>query len=150
MYNENQNNSIKYLNDLSGKPSDQIKEEIQENQKIDEKQNTDSQKSEVTKFYVIRKLIDLFLELEQGEKKQGRKDILFLCKILITFIVVFEVFLIVAQGFGWMKLDKVIFLGTIGTITSGVVFLLKVVTKSLYNDESDKVLKTVEAIINKL
>ncbi|MGL5100740.1 MAG: hypothetical protein ACRC6B_12065, partial [Fusobacteriaceae bacterium] len=109
-----------------------------------------SQKSEVTKFYVIRKLIDLFLELEQGEKKQGRKDILFLCKILITFIVVFEVFLIVAQGFGWMKLDKVIFLGTIGTITSGVVFLLKVVTKSLYNDESDKVLKTVEAIINKL
>ncbi|MGL5056538.1 MAG: hypothetical protein ACRC6A_04095 [Fusobacteriaceae bacterium] len=37
MHNENQNNSIEYLNDLSGKPPDEIKEEIQENQKIDEK-----------------------------------------------------------------------------------------------------------------
>ncbi|MGL4988856.1 MAG: hypothetical protein ACRC5F_06420 [Cetobacterium sp.] len=150
MNSENKNNSIQYLNDLSGEPSDQIKEDVQVNEKIDEKQSSDSQKSEVTKFYVIRKLIDLFLELEQGEKKDGREDILLLCKKLVYGILGFEFFIIVSQGFGWMKLDKVIFLGTIGTITSGVVFLLKVVTKSLYNDETDKVLKTVEAIINKL
>lgn len=108
------------------------------------------QTTNITKYYILRKLIDLFLESEQGEKAEGRKVILWCSVILIYAILIFEVILIIAQGLGWIKLDVVVFLGTIGTITSGAVFILKTVTKSLYNDESDKILKTVEKIAEKL
>lgn len=148
---------LAFLDELDEVPQDTIDAT---NETV-EKKDTSSKEEELvsvetvqhpsfTKYYAIKKLIDLFLETEQGEKSKGRKKILELCEVLIWVILIFEIGLIVFQGLGHIKLDKVTFLGTIGTITSGIVFLLKIVTKSLYNDESDKVLKTVETIINKL
>lgn len=144
-----------FLNNLSGEPdsfvddSSNTPEESITNAS-EEQSSSPSEESDVTKFFVIRKLIELFLEIEKGEKKDGRKEILFLCKLMIWFIVIFEAGIILAQGLGYLKLNNIVFLGTIGTITSGIIFVLKIVTKSLYNDESDKVLKTVETIISKL
>lgn len=144
-----------FLNNLSGEPEVFVDDSSNTSEEVAPPASEDqsvppSEESDVTKFFVIRKLIELFLEIEKGEKRNGRKEILSLCKLMIWFIVLFEAGVILAQGLGYLKLNDIVFLGTIGTITSGIVFLLKVVTKSLYNDESDKVLKTVETIINKL
>lgn len=103
-----------------------------------------------TKYYALRQLINLFLQSEKGEKSEGRKVILWTSIVLISTILLFEFGLIYLQAIGKIKLDTTVFLGTIGTITAGAVFILKTVAKSLYNDESDKVLNTIEKIVEKL
>ncbi|MGL5427374.1 MAG: hypothetical protein ACRDAS_05605 [Cetobacterium sp.] len=143
-----------FLNTLQNVPSDSFPDDsLEENPSNTNATSTDT--SNLTdihfnKFYIVGKLVNLFLEIEKEEKSPARTKMFILCVVTIAFILLLETGLIIAQGLEVIKLSNVIFLGTIGTITTGIIVLLKIIATSLYNNESDKVLKTVEAIINKL
>lgn len=102
------------------------------------------------KAFAIYKLVELFSANESGEKAKGRNRLLIFCMIFISIIFIFEVGLVILQGLNIIKLQNIVFLGTIGTIMTAIIFILKLIAKYLYNNESDKILKTIEKVIENL
>lgn len=102
-----------------------------------------------TKAFAIKKLIELFSHSEEGERAKGRTILLYFSLGFIAFIFVIELGIIVAQGLGKLKLENIIFLGTIGSITSAIIFTFRLISKYLYNNETDKILQTIEKLFDK-
>lgn len=101
------------------------------------------------KAYAIKKLVELFSVSEEGERANGRKVLLIFSLIFIAGIFLIELIIIILQGLEILKLDNIIFLGTIGSITSAIIFTFKLISKYLYNNEKDKILETIVKLFEK-
>lgn len=102
-----------------------------------------------TKAFAIRSLVELFSNSEEGEKTIGRKILLYFSLVFITIIFIVELGIIISQGLEILKLEKIVFLGTLGSITSAIIYTFKLISKYLYNNEKDKILETIEKLFDK-
>ena len=102
-----------------------------------------------SRAFAIKSLVDLFSHSEEGERAKGRIILLYFSLGFISFIFIVELVIIILQGLGKLNLEKSIFLGTLGSITSAIIFTFRLISKYLYNNDKDKILETIEKLFDK-
>lgn len=101
------------------------------------------------KAFAIKSLVDLFSHSEEGERAKGRTILLYFSLGFISIIFIVELIIIILQGLGKFQLETSIFLGTLTSITSAIIFTFRLISKYLYNNDKDKILETIEKLFGK-
>ncbi len=97
--------------------------------------------------YTLNKLVDLFHHSETKDKSEDRKKLLEFTMIFIAVIFAFAIIVILLQGLNIIKLEQGYFIGLISSILATITFILRTISKYLFNNDSDKILKTIEKIV---
>ena len=102
------------------------------------------------KEFAVKKLIDLFAKLEELKKKSGRERLLNYSLWYVAIITTIGIILIIVQGFNiaTFKLNTSFFIMSLLSITSTVLYTLKLISKYLFENEKDKILQVVEKVLN--